>query len=98
MVNITTYFYKGYYIVGKKLWYRWQEVMVSLARSYGIVGKKLLFFHFHPKMRNPTDSLFRVLQPQIPRMRAHGKTCKNSMLLKTCNKNNAHDALHILEF
>ncbi|RVY47348.1 hypothetical protein ECC24_08160, partial [Helicobacter pylori] len=71
-------------IVGKKLPYRWQEVALSLARSCLIVGKKLPFIHFHPKMRNPTASLFRGLQPPIPRMRAHGKTCKNSMLLKTC--------------
>ncbi|GAA9560713.1 hypothetical protein BTM480_15380 [Helicobacter pylori] len=47
--------------------------MLVLARSYVSVGKKLLFFHFHPKMRNPTAPLFRGLQPPIPRMRAHGK-------------------------
>ncbi|RVY51726.1 hypothetical protein ECC35_07845, partial [Helicobacter pylori] len=63
-----------------------QEVIISLARSYYIVGKKLLFFHFHQKMRNHTASLFRGLQPQIPHMRAHDKTCKNSMLLKTCKQ------------
>ncbi|PUB93176.1 hypothetical protein C2S49_05335 [Helicobacter pylori] len=67
---MTTYFFKSYYIVGKKLLYRWQEVIISLARSYYIVGKKLLFFHFHPKMRNPTASLFRLFQPPIPHARA----------------------------
>ncbi len=94
---VTTNFL-SYLIVGKKFPYRWQEVPLSLARSYLIVGKKLPFIHFHQKMRNSTASLFRGFQPPIPHMRAHGKTCKNSMLFKTCNKNNAHDALHILGF
>ncbi|RVY22355.1 hypothetical protein ECC09_08150 [Helicobacter pylori] len=69
-----------------------------LARSTLSVGKNYPFIHFHPKMRNPTASLFRGLQPPIPHMRAHGKTCKNNIVVKTCNKNNAHDALHILGF
>ncbi len=59
-----------------------------------ISNKKLPFIHFHPKIRNPTASLFRGLQPPFPHMRAHGKTCKNSMLFKTCKQNNVHDALH----
>ncbi|TPH71681.1 hypothetical protein FIM56_08100, partial [Helicobacter pylori] len=55
-------------------------------RSSLITRKKFPFIHFHPKMRNPTASLFRLFQPPIPHMRAHGKTCKNSMLLKTCKQ------------
>ncbi|GAA8300658.1 hypothetical protein HpNP133_00610 [Helicobacter pylori] len=64
-----------------------------LARSSVSVGKKLPFIHFYVKMRNSTASLrnstaslFRGLQPPIPRMRAHGKTCKNNMVVKTCNQ------------
>ncbi len=39
---------------------------LSLSRHY-------TFIHFHTKMRNPTASLFRGFQPQIPHTRAHVK-------------------------
>ncbi|MCQ2866624.1 hypothetical protein JT176_06300, partial [Helicobacter pylori] len=57
-------------IVGKNYPYRWQELPLSLARTTLIVGKNYPFIHFHPKMRNPTASLFRGLQPPIPHARA----------------------------
>ncbi|RKU88065.1 hypothetical protein DB320_08115 [Helicobacter pylori] len=63
-------------IVGKNYPYRWQELPLSLARTTLIVGKNYPFIHFHQKMRNHTASLFRLFQPTIPHMRAHGKTCK----------------------
>ncbi|RPF67098.1 hypothetical protein EGW01_08430 [Helicobacter pylori] len=68
-------------ITRKKFCYHSQEVLLSLARSSVITRKKFCFIHFHLKMRNHTASLFRGLQPPIPHMRAHGKTCKNNMVV-----------------
>ncbi|QEF23312.1 hypothetical protein D2C84_08145 (plasmid) [Helicobacter pylori] len=56
-------FARSYVIVCKKLCYCLQEVMLVFARSY-------VLFIFTPKMRNPTASLFRGLQPPIPHARA----------------------------
>ncbi len=54
--------------------YHWQDTTPIIGKTLHLsLARHYTFIHFHPKMRNSTASLFRGLQPPIPRMRAHGK-------------------------
>ncbi|RVZ47474.1 hypothetical protein EC558_07915 [Helicobacter pylori] len=59
-------------ITRKNYTYHSQELHLSLARTTLITRKNYPFIHFHPKMRNPTASLFRLFQPPI----LHARACE----------------------